>query len=321
MPHVTFVHGLSNKPEPNTLLSIWNRALSSAGGLDLTADGVTYSMLYWADVLYPSPDVDESVADYESTQGDALARADGTVPAELSTIQIDSEAEAKFVERLHQHFTSASFAQIDSGDVTAAADPGAVALERVPLPWFIKKRIMKAFLRDAHHYYFNKPSSPRPDTSFMVQDEIRRRFIQEIDPAKNPALARNEGPHIVVAHSMGTMIAYDCLQRVANCPRIDGLMTLGSPLGIDEVQDCNKPEWSRDEGFPGQKIAKRWVNVFDRLDVVCAADPRLASDFRFAGKERIEDIGVSNEGPWRHAIVKYLGQARVREALASMLEL
>lgn len=30
MPHVTFVHGLSNKPEPKTLLSIWNRALSGS---------------------------------------------------------------------------------------------------------------------------------------------------------------------------------------------------------------------------------------------------------------------------------------------------
>lgn len=321
MPHVTFVHGLSNKPEPNALLSIWNRALSSGDGLDLTAEGVTYSMLYWADVLYASPDVDEAVADYESTQGDALARADGSVAAELSTIETDSAAEAKFVEGLHHHFTSASFAQIDSGAVPAADDPSAVALERVPLPWFIKKRIMKAFLRDAHHYYFNKPSSPRPDTNFMVQDEIRRRFMQEIDPAVNPALAKNEGPHIVVAHSMGTMIAYDCLRRVADCPGIDGLITLGSPLGIDEVQDCNKPEWSRADGFPDQKISKRWVNVFDRLDVVCAADPRLASDFQSGGAERIEDIGVSNEGAWRHAIVKYLSQVRVREALASMLEL
>lgn len=321
MPHVTFIHGLSNKPDPNTLLSIWNRALAGGGGLNLAEEGVTCSMVYWADVLYTSPDVGDTVAIYESNQGDALARADGSVEAELLEIQIDSQAEAEFVDSLHRHFTSASFAQIDSGAVPGLDDPSAVALERVPLPWFIKKRIMKAFLRDAHHYYFNKPFSPRPDANYMVQDEIRGRFIREINPATNPVLAQNKGPHIVVAHSMGTMIAYDCLMRVPDCPGIDGLMTLGSPLGIDEVQDCNKPEWSRANGFPARKLAKRWVNVYDRLDVVCAADPRLSGDFRSEGADRIEDIGVSNEGAWRHAIVKYLGQTRVREALASMLEL
>ncbi len=319
MPHITFVHGLSNKPAAEVLHPIWTRALAAGGGLNLTAEGVTSSMLYWADVLYESPDVDDAAADYESDQGDALARADGSGDVEFAATDVETAEEAAFVERLHRHFTSASFAEIDVGDVPAPDDPAAVAFERVPLPWFIKKRIMKAFLRDAHHYYFNKSSSPRAGVNYMVQDEIRSRFVHALDRSANPALA--DGPHIVVAHSMGTMIAYDCLQRVAECPAIDGLMTLGSPLGIDEVQDCNKPEWTRADGFPAKKLQGRWVNVFDRLDVVCAADPRLAGDFKHRGTERIEDIGVSNEGAWRHSIVKYLGQARVRETLASLLDL
>lgn len=319
MPHVTFIHGLSNKPETEVLHSIWKRALAAGDGLNLAAEGVTSSMVYWADVLYASPDVDDAVTDYESNQSDALARADGSVSPELDVIEVATEEEKRFVERLHHHFTSASFADIDRRAVPPPEDPTAVALERVPLPWFIKKRIMKAFLRDAHHYYFNKQSTPRAGESYMVQEEIRQRFVRAMDRTANDHLA--DGPHVVVAHSMGTMIAYDCLKRVGNCAGIDALMTLGSPLGIDEVQDCNKPEWTRSDGFPSEKLAGRWVNVFDRLDVVCAADPRLASDFRLGGKERIEDIGVSNEGAWRHSIVKYLAQTRVREALASLLGL
>jgi hypothetical protein len=314
MPHVTFVHGLSNKPEAKRLHGIWLRALAAGGGLDLPGEGVTTSMCYWADVLYEKPDDAEEAAAFENAHGEeaALAHADGEDVA--ATEGIASAEEALFVDGLRHHFTSASLAEIEAGIEPPSLGPDAVALERVPLPWFIKKRIMKAFLRDAHHYYFNKDSTPRPGETYKVQDEIRRRFLACIGTPPSR-------PHVVVAHSMGTMIAYDCLRRVGDCAGVDHLMTLGSPLGIDEVQDCNKPEWSRADGFPSLKLPGRWVNVFDPLDVVCAADPRLSSDFRHGGRERVEDIGVGNDGAWRHSIVKYLAQPRVRELLKSMLAL
>ncbi len=320
MPHVTFVHGLSNKPAADVLLPIWKRALAAGDrGLNLAAEGVTSSMVYWADVLYEQPDTEAEAVAYESALSEDLARADGSADIDLIAIQARTPEEARFLEGLRWHLTSASMEEIELGKVPSPEDPGAVALERIPIPWFIKKRIMKALLRDAHHYYFNKSQSPRPGETFLVQDEIRRRFVAALiaDKAANAA----KGPHILVSHSMGTMIAYDCLKRVAACPAIDGLITMGSPLGIDEVQDCNKPEWSRDDGFPAEKLVGRWVNVFDRLDVVCAADPRLAGDFRHGGKDRIEDIGVNNEGYWRHAVVQYLARPKVRETLASMLNL
>ncbi len=315
MPHITFIHGLANKPAEDTLKSIWTRALSAGDGLDLDDLDVSYSMVYWADVLYAEPDTGADELLHESATDDELAAADGSDQIPAPETWVETEEEALLVDALFDHFSSASIKDIESGEAPAPNDPAAVALERVPLPWFIKRRIMKSFARDAHHYYFDKTFTPRPGgQTYHVRDEIRRRFINEIaKPRPKP------GPNIVVAHSMGTMIAYDCLKRVAHCPEIDGLMTLGSPLGIDEIQDCNKPEWSRKDGFPHAKLRGRWINVFDRLDVVCAADPRLANDFRHGGNKRIEDIGVSNDGAWRHSIVKYLGQAKVRDALASLL--
>jgi hypothetical protein len=62
MAHVTFIHGVGNKPELDKLQSIWLRNLV-AGNLNLGAQGVTTSMIYWADVLYPEPDA--NVAAYE----------------------------------------------------------------------------------------------------------------------------------------------------------------------------------------------------------------------------------------------------------------
>lgn len=312
MPHVTFIHGLANKPEADTLHRIWTRSLAKgSGGLDLNDEGVTTSMVYWADVLYAGPDT--NVADYESTEERVPEALDGGGDAEIPVGTTDEER--RFIAASRAEMTSMGDAEIEAAALRGDAAAGTTKLERVPLPWFIKKKIMAARIRDAYLYLFDKEHSPRPGTTFKVRPEIRGRFMRAL------AAAPAAGPHVVVSHSMGTMIAYDCLKRVAECPRMDSLMTLGSPLGVDEVQDCYKPEWSRDHGYPDQKIVSRWVNVFDRLDVVCGADPTLANDFRLGGAARITDIGVTNDGAWRHSIAKYFARHEVRAALRDLLGL
>jgi len=311
MPHVTFIHGLSNKPEAETLHQLWKRALTKGDKpLNLGDRGVSTSMIYWADVLYPAPD--PNVADYESAGENRAEEVDGgggaTVPVGTS------EAERRFLQASRARQTRMSDAELEAPD-EGPADSGATPLERVPLPWWIKKKIMAAQIRDAYLYLFNKEFSPRPGVTYRVQDEIRQRFV---DALKATSAA---GPQVVVSHSMGTMIAYDCLKRVLGCPVIDGLITLGSPLGVDEVQDCFKPEWTRDNGYPSGKIKSGWANLFDRLDVVCAADPELANDFRAASVNKIEDISVTNDGAWRHSIVKYFARDEVRGSIAAMLKL
>lgn len=325
MPHVTLIHGLSNKPEKDVLLRIWRTALArGAGGLDLGASGVSTSMVYWADVLYPAPD--PKVADYESVNEANAESVDGSGDA---TIPLpENELEQAYLAGLRARFSDRSDDDIEQsiateqgqGSIAGVQDLSEdafvgenVKLERIPLPWFIKKRIMAALLRDAYLYQFNKMFSPRPGVSYQVQDEIRRRFVEQL---KASQVTR---PHIVVSHSMGTMIAYDCLKRVADCPPIDGLITMGSPLGLDEVQDGFKPEWTRTDGFPSNKVVGDWTNFFDRLDVVCAADPKLSGDFRDAGADRIQDIAVKNDGAWRHSVVKYLARTEVRQSLRKML--
>ena len=55
MPHVTFIHGICNKPPKDQLLKDWMAALAQ-GGLDLEQRGVSTSMVYWADVMYAAPE-------------------------------------------------------------------------------------------------------------------------------------------------------------------------------------------------------------------------------------------------------------------------
>ena len=157
--------------------------------------------------------------------------------------------------------------------------------------------------------------TPRPGARHRIRTEIRRRAIDALR-AGDAA----EGKHIVVSHSLGTVIAYDCLKRVAESPAVDGLLTIGSPLGLSEVQDKLKPEWSREDGFP-DKLQGPWVNVYDRLDPVAGFDPDLAKEYRRDGTHAVEDIHEPNEGSWRHSIVKYLRGVKLRERLGGMLGL
>ena len=97
---------------------------------------------------------------------------------------------------------------------------------------------------------------------------------------------------------MGTVIIYDCLKRV-RLPRVDALVTIGSPLGLDEIQDPLKPEWSRSNGFPSERVADRWLNVYDRIDVVALLDPKLANDYGVTTLGVVQDLNENNYGRWR----------------------
>jgi hypothetical protein len=310
MPHVTFVHGISNKPAADDLLRIWQRAMADAiEPLPLGDLGVTSAMVYWADLLYEKPEEDLSA--YEGARENSAEAIDGGGDA-VAPHPRTPEA-AAFLEGLRAKMTTFPDAELETAAPAPGSPDGPGALERVPLPWFIKKRFLNAFLRDVHHYLFDVEFGPAGRPPVRIRESIRRRFI---DALCAPTASR---PHVVVSHSLGTVIAYDCLKRVADCVPVDGLITLGSPLGLDEIQDKLQPEWSRSAGFPHEKVTHRWANLFDRLDPVCGFDPSLANDYRKGGEVVIEDVPVQNEGTWRHSATKYLRQPSFCSALRHML--
>jgi len=307
--HITFIHGIANKPEPEVLIQLWHQSLSRDDGLDLGTEGVTSTMVYWADVMYEEPKPE--VAAHESN--DSVIERDDDDP-DMSWQTHVSNDEQDWSARLEAMLGFE--AEPPDGNENYAppeSELESVDFERIPLPWWLKRRLMKILLRDVHHYLFNTEHSPRDGVIYRVQDEIRRRFVSAVEQGAN-----QDGPHIVVSHSMGTVIAYDCIKRVPDCPKVDGLMTIGSPLGLDEIQDKLKPEWSREDGFPS-KVGADWINVFDKLDPVAGFDPRFANDFRKNDQQYVKDINEQNSGTWRHNISKYLGGEQLRRALNRQL--
>ncbi len=313
MPHVTFVHGIANKPSRDVLLRIWRESLARDEGLDLGAEGVTSSMVYWADVMYKNPQ--KEMAEHESNDS-VIVKTDED--AEMAWRDgLKEEEEKIWIDSLTKKLGLLAAAPEGDDNFQPSVDQmESVDFERIPLPWWLKRRFMKAFLRDVHHYLFNSESTPREGETYRVQDEVRNRFVQAIREG-----SRKAGPHIVVSHSMGTVIAYDCLKRVTECPQIDALMTIGSPLGLDEIQDKLQPEWSRDNGFPETVVNERWANIYDKLDPVAGLDPKVANDYRRESEAIVLDINEQNYGRWRHNISKYLGGNRLRSTLVRQLNL
>jgi hypothetical protein len=100
MAHVTFIHGIGNKPAPDALHRIWMKSLAD-GGLDLIDLGVTSRHVYWSDVLYPEPD--SNVAAYESLLESRAEGIDASGDAE--TPRPETPEERAFLEGLRGKLT------------------------------------------------------------------------------------------------------------------------------------------------------------------------------------------------------------------------
>ena len=304
MAHITFIHGIANKPEKEALLAVWQSALSqSARPIDLAASGVSCEMVYWADVLYEAPLADDAGLEM-------VALENNEVELPQPAIIPQDNTEAAWIAAMEQQLG------LNEGGEGIGAPEGTLSneLERIPLPDFAKDAFLKRFLRDVHHYLFNVSFSPRPGERYFVQDEIRKRFVSAVTRG-----SAAQGPHLVVSHSMGTVIAYDCLKRVPECPVVDAFITMGSPLGIDEVQDKLRPEWTQDDGFPSARVSGKWINYFDRIDPVSRLDPYLASDYRRDAEMIVEDVAQRNGGWWTHDVARYLSGREVSASIAALL--
>lgn len=285
--HVTFIHGLANKPAPKVLERIWLDALKESTpedeGFDLHAVGVSTSIVYWADLFYETPIPASEYECYESRN----KKLEWSVPYEPD---IQNNNWAKLL------MNKLGGKEGDDFD-DAPTDDNVEKFERIPIPKPLKKLLISHFVKEAHDYLFNVNG---------IRDEIRKRVM---DDFKN---VPDDTVHVLVGHSQGTFIAYDVLTGIPDCKKIDGFMTVGSPLGIDEVQD--ELEWSRENGFPS-KLSGKWINVYDPFDAVARLDPILANDFMKEGEEVIIDVKEENVGTWRHSVTKYFKRPQLRSHL------
>jgi hypothetical protein len=145
---------------------------------------------------------------------------------------------------------------------------------------------LEVHLRDLLRYHGNDNG---------IADHTRRMLKMPLRAA-----AESGRPVLLIAHSMGSVIAWDAMwqmsRRDGDDVQLDTLLTMGSPLGQRFVQ--RRLEGFRERGerrFPSG--IRRWINLSAVGDLT-AVDPRLADDFSAMRKlglvDSIEDHGILN---------------------------
>lgn len=187
-----------------------------------------------------------------------------------------------------------------------------------PLNWFgLSKTLIRSVAPDMEEYW-------NPDSAFG--SDVR---FQMVAPLRK---AMDRGDKIlVIAHSLGTMVAYDTLWKFSRTgeyrdywkKKIDLWITLGSPLGDETVKDNLRGAMaSRERKYPAN--VTRWENVAAEDDYI-SHDQRVKNDYkkmlRFGlvnqlRDHRIYNLAVRNGRSNPHSSVGYLVNPKVSKLIA-----
>ena len=150
--------------------------------------------------------------------------------------------------------------------------------------------IIHHFFRDLEIYYSSgKSNSDR--SNFLAREAIREKLAQVLRKHRNKEI-------LIIAHSMGSIIAYDVLTQIVPDISIDIIITCGSPLGIPVIMSKIRAEQEKIEKLKPlstpENIKRQWYNISDLRDRV-ALNYDLADDYQ-GNSNNIEiiDKQVSN---------------------------
>ncbi|WP_435207667.1 hypothetical protein [Micromonospora sp. bgisy143] len=282
MARVVLVHGVAQQTMgPETLLAQWLPALRDgltlAGGT-LASEQVT--MAFYGDVFRRSG---------TRTLGEPpLTAEDVTDPLDQELL-LTWWAEA---------------ARIDPG----VTGPAATTRLRTP---FVIQRALDAL---SHSRFFTGLADHllvgalRQVRRYLTEDDLRQRIRQRVLDAMS------EDTRLVVAHSLGSVVAYETL-HAADTAHPPALITLGSPLGIrGMIFDRLRPAPQAGVGQWPPRL-RSWTNIADRGDVV-ALVKALAPVFPGGA---LTDVSVHN-GATAHDARPYLTARETGTAVRAALE-
>lgn len=137
--------------------------------------------------------------------------------------------------------------------------------------------VLEHKLEDLALYYENQ------DKSRALREQLEQRLV-----------AHSGKRIMLIAHSMGSIVAYDTLRKLGRRQpdaALHHLVTIGSPLGLPHVIDRIYQEKA---ALRTPSIVRRWTNFADRRDVV-AFDVHLSDDYgaNDAGVQVRDDLVVN----------------------------
>ncbi|MEU0354342.1 hypothetical protein [Streptomyces cyaneofuscatus] len=142
--------------------------------------------------------------------------------------------------------------------------------------------------------------------AYTARPAVRRAVRERV-----AAALREQQPQVVVAHSMGSLVAYETLHAFPEL-KVELFVTLGSPLGLPALARKLEPALRQRKGTRPAGVGT-WINIADAGDLV-AVPPELGGMFP-VDLHATASIGFLNP----HTLGGYLADGVTAAAIAPYL--
>ncbi|MFC1556593.1 hypothetical protein ACFL6I_12285 [candidate division KSB1 bacterium] len=265
------IHGLGNKP-PQELLKEWwvNSILEGMERIGKDRFSIPFDMVYWADEIYSEP-LNPLIKDKDDPLFLDEHYTKGGSEEEKDRLSLRIKMLSYIEEQLDKIFLNDDMS-INFKDVT--------------------DKLIYHYYLDLETYYgencasINNPECP-------AREAIQKRLINKLKQYKGYKV-------LLIAHSMGSIIAFDVLSDQKNDLSVHTFVTIGSPLGFPVIVGRAFAEQKKKDNrikkpYTPESILKKWLNISDIEDKV-ALDHTLSDDYGENNKEVLaEDMLVYND--------------------------
>lgn len=294
------IHGLGNKPPKDLLEKWWLESICEGlRRIDKFQFKPQFEMVYWADILNDKP-LNSLITDPEN-------------PYYLD--------EPYFTSPDHFQFKPNSNRKKFLGFLEHQMDKIFLNDDLTPNFTFISEIIFKKYFKELEIYY-SKNSQVNDKSSKSIKNIIRNSLTEVIKKHKDKEI-------FLIAHSMGSIIAYDVLTYLIPEIKINTFVTIGAPLGMPIIVSKIAEEARlSDKNFDGPRtpgnIQKAWFNFSDIEDNV-AINYNLADDYKAnnSGIKVVDQVIVNDymvkEERNPHKSYGYLRAKEFSEVLAEFL--
>jgi hypothetical protein len=290
------IHGLGNKPPYKTMMQWWIKSIREGFyAYEYPVYSFNFELVFWADIVHPAL-LDPKMKDKK----DPAFESEPYVRAKSCELRHPNPVKMKMLDYLEK--------RMDKAFADARMSQKLETLSSV----FIHK-----FFQDLEVYFSEK----------RIHDASAKELIKD---RLICILRKYQGERIlVIAHSMGTIVAYDVLKQLSNEFPIDTLVTIGSPLGLPFIKHkflhSTGEILDQDSVVPApEAIQKNWYNLSD-LDDKVAVNYNLADDYTANSRGiGVTDLVVSNNYEIRgqknhHKVFGYLRTPEMAKILCDFI--
>jgi hypothetical protein len=270
-PVIIGIHGLKNKPPRRQLRRWWKKSIREGlSRISKKRRFFRFVFVYWAHFIYPRP-LNKRIKDktHPLYMNEPYQPARKEIRRKKGFLQ-------KSGLRLANSFTNLLF---QKGEGKSPANK-------------LWELMLRRFFNDLDVYYHKSLKVKRHRTApakIVIREQLRKTLIKY-----------RKRKIMLIAHSMGSIIAYDVLSALPPDYKVHTFVTIGSPLGFPGIkrqlllEQKEEHKTAHDLKIP-DAVQKGWFNFADLKDKV-ALDYRLRDDFKPNTLGIcIQDISVTND--------------------------